>query len=168
MKIDLIVISVILVTLVFLPFILFPYLQNSGNKKLNRKFREEAAKFNLNIDLQEKWNLNYIGIDSVQKKLLLVQRVDEQFKTEFVDLTKVKDSKVNVTHFQGENHGKIETKLQRVELEFSFHYTPGKQFVNLYDYDLNDNQDLEVKHAETWNKNIRNYISSQRILKNTA
>lgn len=168
MKIDLIVISVILVTLVFLPFILFPYLQNSGNKKLNRKFREEAAKLNLNIDLKEKWNLNYIGIDSVQKKLLLVQRTDEQFQVEIVDLTKVKDSKVNITHFQGENHGKIETKLQRVDLEFTFHYTSEKQLVNLYDYDLNDNQDLEVKHAEIWNSNIKNHISSQRILKKTA
>lgn len=160
MKIDLIIISVILVLLVFLPFYLFPLIQNSGNKKIQKIFRKETEKYGLNIVLKERWNVNLIGIDTAQRKLILVQHLDDRFLTEFIDLRGVNQSKVVVTTIPVKKDGKTENVLQRVDLEFSLLYHDEKKLVNLYDYDLCYNQELEIMHAEKWNAHIQKYISS--------
>ncbi len=168
MKIDLIIISVILVILVFLPFYLFPLIQNSRNKKIQEIFRKKTEKYGLNIDLKEQWNTNLIGIDTVQKKLLFVQNLDDTFLTEFVDLREVKQSKVILTTVPVKKHGKIENILQCVSLEFSLLYHDKKKMVKLYDYDLCYSEDLEIMHAEKWNKYIQKHISNIPYLKDTA
>lgn len=168
MKTELIIISLALVMLVFLPFFLFPYIQMRDNNKLQKKFKKEAERLKLNIDLKESWNLKVIGIDSLQKKLLLVQRIDNRFMVEFIDLNIVKQSNVVVSHFEMTVDGKKENILEKVNLEFSFIYGEEKKIVNLYDYDLNYTQDLEIKHAENWNNNIKKFISAQPYLKKTA
>ena len=100
MKIDFIVVWGILLLISFLPYFLFPLMRLSEDKKLQNKFREEAIRLMLNIDLKENWNLKIIGIDSVQKKLLLVQNVEDRFLVDFIDLNKVKQSEVILTHCQ--------------------------------------------------------------------
>lgn len=160
MKIDLIIISVVLVLLVFLPFYLFPLLQNSGNKKIQKMFRKESENYGITPDLKERWNANLIGIDTVQRKLLFIQNSDEKFLTEFVDLREVNQTKVVVTTLPMKKDGKTENVLQRVDLEFSLLHKDEKKLVNLYDYDLCYTQDLEIKHAEKWNDHIQKYISS--------
>lgn len=168
MKIDLIVISAILVILVILPFVLIPYLQNGGNKELQKKFREQATWFNINPDITQQWNLNLAGIDSVQKNFLLVQLLDTGFVVEHVDLQKVKKSQVILTYNPMVVNGKKEEVLKRIDLEFSHLYQEEKQLVNLYDYDLNYVQDLEVKHANQLQETIQKFLVSQPVLKNTA
>lgn len=168
MKIDLIVISALLVILVILPFVLIPYLQNGGNKKLHKKFREQATWFNLNPDITQQWNLNLAGIDSVQKKFLLVQNLDHGFVVDFVDLQKIKSSKVVITYLPMLVNGKKEEVLQRIDLEFSHRFNEEKQLVNVYDYDLNYTQDLEVKNANSLQETIQKFLVSQPVLKRTA
>lgn len=168
MKIDLIVISAILVILVILPFVLIPYLQNGGNKKLQKKFREQATWFNLNPDITQQWNLNLAGIDSVQKKFLLVQSLDHGFVVEFVDLQKIKSSRVVITYLPMLVNGKKEEVLQRIDLEFSHQFIEEKQIVNVYDYDLNYTQDLEVKNANNLQETIQKFLINQPVLKRTA
>ncbi len=168
MKIDLIVISALLVILVILPFVLIPYLQNGGNKKLQKKFREQATWFNLNPDITQQWNLNLAGIDSVQKKFLLVQNLDHGFVVDFVDLQKIKSSKVVITYLPMLVNGKKEEVLQRIDLEFSHRFNEEKQLVNVYDYDLNYTQDLEVKNANSLQETIQKFLISQPVLKRTA
>lgn len=167
MNIELIIISVLLVSLVFLPFILIPLVQNRGSKNLKNKFRDEALRLGLNTDLKENWNCNFIGIDSAQKKLLFVQKIDEAYISEFVDLSNVSQSRVVVTEIHKRSGKKEETELQRVDLEFTF-YGQEKKLVNLYDSDTNFTQDLEVKHAEKWNGHISSFINSRPLLKKTA
>lgn len=168
MKIDLIVISAILVLLVIIPFVLIPYLQNGGNKKLHKKFGEQAAWFKINPDVTQQWNLNLAGIDSVQKKFLLVQLLDTGFVVEFVDLQKIKNSQVILTYLPTMVNGKKEEVLQRIDLGFTHLYQEEKQLVNLYDNDLNYVQDLEVKHANQLQETIQKLIVSQPVLKKTA
>lgn len=168
MKIELIVISLTLVMLVLIPFFLFPYFQVRDNNKLQKNFKKEADKLNLNIAEKESWNLNVIGIDPVQKKLLLVQRIENTFPVECIDLKIVKQCNVVVTHLEKVVNGKKESVLEKVGLEFTFIYGAEKKLVILYDYDVNYTQDLEIKHAENWNTNIKKYISAQPYLQKTA
>lgn len=168
MKIDIMIVSVILVLLVILPFFLLPLIQMRGNKKLQKKFLEEALKLNLNIDLKESWNLNVIGIDSVQKKLLLVQQQRDLYVSECIDLSSMQSSRVIIATSQVKRNRKPEEVLQRTDIEFSPNYGEEKKLLNLFNHDLNFVQDLEVKHAEKWNSLVQKYLSSRPYLKRTA
>src|SRR5690606_42099194 len=95
MKTDLIIISVVMVLLVFLPFYLLPILKLRGNKKHSQLFKKEAAKLNLNLDIKVSWNLNTIGIDSAAQKLLVVLNHEEE-KIHHLKLKEVKHTELLV------------------------------------------------------------------------
>lgn len=63
MKIDMNVISILLVVFAFFPYFLLPYIQFQSQKTLASKFKTEEHNFNLNIELKDRWNMNLIGID---------------------------------------------------------------------------------------------------------
>ncbi len=168
MKIDFIVISVLLVTLVILPFVLLPLIQNGGSKKLQKKFREEASRLNLNIDIKESWNQNIFGIDSVQRKMIFVNSSEEIVQIHTIDLNRVKQSSVAVTTTPANKGGKKEEHLQRIDLEFLLSSPEEKKILSLYHYDINFTQDLELKNAEKCNSQIQNILITQPYFKRTA
>lgn len=167
MKIDLIIISVVMVLLVFLPFYLLPILQHKGNKKISQIVKNEIAKLKLNLDIKESWNLNIIGIDSSAQKLLVVQS-HEEVKVQHFDLREVKHTELLVSTIPVVKNGKTENILQRVEIEFSFYTKEEKEILSLYDYDLNTYQDFEVKNAEKLNKNLQRLVIAHPVIKRTA
>lgn len=168
MNIELILVSAILVVLIFIPFVLLPLLRNSDLKKLEKKFREEEKNHNINIQLKEHWNQNYIGLDLSEKKLLFIQKSEEEFIVEFIDLKLVNSCASSIEELTVQRDGKTESLLRRVNLEFSFRNTGLKKSINLFDYDLHFTQDLEVKHASKWAELISQQLSSQSVLKQTA
>lgn len=162
-----IAISLIMVVCVFLPFFLFPIIGVIGKSKLAKKFEQEAKKFNLKIENKESWNLNLIGTDIIQNKLLFVQQRDKDFIVEVIDLNIVKSCNLLPEILQVKNNGKLENRLQRVDIELYMIQHEGKKLLNLYDYEHNYAQDLEMKHAEKWNEIIQKQLV-QRYLKKTA
>lgn len=167
MKTELIIISVAMVLLVFLPFYLLPILQLRGNKKSSQLFKKEVAKYKLNLDIKESWNLNTIGIDSAAQKLLVFQ-AQEEVKMHYYDLKEVKHSELMVFTIPVVKNGKAENVLQRIDIEFTFYTKNEKEVLSLYDYDLNTYQDFEVKNAEKLHKNIQQLILSHPVIKRTA
>lgn len=168
MNIELMLVSAILVVLIFIPFVLLPLLRNSDRKKLEKKFREEEKNYNINTQLKENWNQNYIGLDLTEKKLLFIQKSEEEFVVELIDLKLVNSCTSNIEELTIQKEGKTESLLRRVNLEFSFRNSGLKKSINLFDYDLHFTQDLEVKHAEKWAELINQQLSSQSVLKRTA
>ena len=168
MKIDIMIVSVTLIFLVVLPFFLLPLIHMRENKKLQNKFLEEALKYNLHIDLKESWNSNVIGIDSAQKKLLLVQQQQDLFFSECIDLSQMQNSRVIITTSQIKRDRKPEEVLQRTDIEFSPLNGDDKKLLNLFDYDSTFVQDLEVKHAEKWNSLIQKHLCIRPFMKRTA
>ncbi len=167
MKIDFIVTSLILVMLVFLPFILLPLIQNRDKKKLQKKSVDESSKYGLNLDLKESWSMNFIGIDSAQRKLLWIQKLETEILTEFIDLSKVRSSKLIISEIDKKINGKPEKVLERIDLEFLF-FDEEKKVVNFFDYDLFFNQNMEILHAEKWNGLIQKQLIQQKYLKKSA
>ena len=168
MNIELMLVSAILVVLIFIPFVLLPLLRNSDRKKLEKKFREEEKNYNITTQLKENWNQNYIGLDLTEKKLLFIQKSEEEFVVELIDLKLVNSCTSNIEELTIQKEGKTESLLRRVNLEFSFRNSGLKKSINLFDYDLHFTQDLEVKHAEKWAELINQQLSSQSVLKRTA
>lgn len=167
MKTDLIIISIVMVLLVFLPFYLLPILQLRGNKKISQLFKAEAARFNLNIDIRESWNLNITGIDSAAQRLLVLQ-TQEEIKVHHFDLKEVKHTELLVSSIPFMKNGKTENLLQRVDIIFSYYSNEERKVLCLYDYDLNTYQEFEVKNAEKLNKNLQRLIMAHPVIKRTA
>ena len=167
MKLDLFLVSAIMVVLIVLPFVLLPLLRNSDLKKLTKKFNEEEKKHNLNTQLKENWNQNYIGLDPTEKKLLFVQRSEDDFIVEVIDLKLINSCKAAFEEIS-QKEGKSGNLLRRVNLEFTFKNSQVKKSINLFDYDLHFTQDMEVKHGTKWADLISQQLSSQSVLKQTA
>lgn len=167
MKIDLIIISVVMVLLVFLPFYLLPLMQLRGNKKMSNMFKNESNRHNLKLDIKESWNLNMVGIDSAAQKLLVVQSYEE-VKIHLFDLKTVKQTELLVSNIPVVKNGKTENILQRVDIVFSFYTKEEKEILSLYDYDLNTYQDFEVKNAEKLQIHLQRSVISHPVIKRTA
>ncbi len=168
MKIDFIIISGILVIISFLPFILFPLLIIKGEKKFKRKFKEEASRLGLNISYELKWNNNRVGIDVLKRQFLLVQNFSTDFIIRQVDLNKVCQIKLVTNNTEFKLQDKLMQTLSRVDLEFFENNAAGFITVNLFDYELNYTQDLEIKNAQKLVAELQKYLSSQPVLKRTA
>lgn len=168
MKLDFILVAAILVVLVFLPFVLLPLLRNSDLKKLTKKFSEEEKNHHLNTKLKDNWNHNYIGLDLTDKKLLFVQRFEEDFVVEVIDLKLINSCKPFIEEINSQKQGKSGNSLRRVNLEFTFKNSQLRKSINLFDYDLHVTQDMETMHAVKWADLINQQLNSQSSLKQTA
>lgn len=153
--------------LVFLPFVLLPLIQNSDKKKLQKKSAEESSKYGLNLDLKENWSMNFIGIDSTQKKLLWIQKLENDFITVCIDLSRVRSTKLIISEIDKKINGKPEKVLERIDLEFLF-FDEEKKMLNFFDYNVFYNQDMEVAHAKKWNELIQKQLIQPKYLKKSA
>lgn len=167
MKLDLIIISVVMVLLVFFPFYLLPLMQLRGNKKISQLFRKEAEKLDLNPDIKESWNLNMIGLDSQTQKLLVIQN-HEEVKIHHYDLKEVKHIELLISQIPVVKNGKTENILKCIDFEFTYYTSEEKEILNMYDYDLNTYQDLEVKNAEKLFKHLKGLVMAHPVIKRTA
>jgi hypothetical protein len=168
MKIDLIIISGILVTLSFLPFILLPLLKNREEKKLKNKFTEAAAACGFNNSFSQAWNSNLAGIDIFQRQFLLVQGINEKFMSHLINLNKVQHINLVTENRGSGDNFKPNNSLARVVLEFYENPAAEPNIIVLFDYDLHYNQDLELKNAQILVSELQKYIHTQPILKHTA
>lgn len=166
MKIDIIFVHFALVLSLIVPFIIFALYAAQERKDLKKRFVEEAKLLNLNLNQKDLWNLNFIGLDIHQQRVLLVQKREELFFTYLVDLKTV----LSCTVLYEWGHLKVnkekEEVLKRVDLEL-FLQNGTKQIINLYDYEISYVQDYELKHAEKW-KSIINASLSLRPIIHTA
>lgn len=168
MDIKLILVSAILVVLVILPFVLLPFIQKNDAKKLGQKFRKEEKNHNLNIGLNEEWNQNAIGIDPDQQKLLFVQKTEDGFMVECVDLKLVLTCIPIIDEITVVKNGKKETHLKSIHFALTFRKNDEKKTIVLFDYDLHVSQDLEIKHAQKWAALIKQHLSNQPVYSRTA
>lgn len=168
MKIDIITISIIMIGCVILPFFLFPLLGYLGNTRLIKRFDQEAKRLKLNMDQKESWNQNVIGIDFNQKKLLFVQKRENNFIVEEIDLQRIEKSFMVHSKSSVNVNGKIRDVLQRIDLELSLNSVNDKKILTLFDSSFNSSQDLEIVHAEKWNKLIQKNLPLNAYFKRSA
>lgn len=168
MNIEIIAVNIIVTALVFVPYMLFIYIGQQDFRKINNEFRKMASKHALKIDIKDRWNLNAIGIDSDQQKLLFVQRRDNEFFISLINLSGIQ--KCEVCHHSELLlvRGAKEQVLQTVELEFIQNNKEDKLILSLFNTEINMGQDYELKHAQKWNTIINNNLSLNPNLRKAA
>lgn len=100
--------------------------------------------------------------------MLWVQKRDENYIVEVIDLSKVKKCILIPEYYRLRIKGKDEDLLHRINLEFYFVFEEKRIVLNLFDNEINYTQDLELKHAQKWLGIIKDQIEIQPLLKNTA
>lgn len=168
MKLDFIIISAILVIICFLPFILIPLLSFKNHKILTNKFREESLKLGINVSFKLQWNKNIAGIDIMNRHFLLIKILDQNIETHHINLNQVYEVKLVTKNFNYKVKGEFRQTLSLVDLEF---YQPNSEMpttVNLFNYDLNYTEDLEIKNSQKLLVELQKYLNVQPVLKHTA
>lgn len=168
MKLDFIIISAILVIICFLPFILIPLLSFKNHKILTNKFREESLKLGINVSFKLQWNNNIAGIDIMNRHFLLIKILDQNIETHHINLNQVYEVKLVTKNFNYKVKGEFRQTLSLVDLEF---YQPNSEMpttVNLFNYDLNYTEDLEIKNSQKLLVELQKYLNVQPVLKHTA
>lgn len=168
MKLDFIIISAILVIICFLPFILIPLLSFKNHKILTNKFREESLKLGINVSFKLQWNKNIAGIDIMNRHFLLIKILDQNIEMHHINLNQVYEVKLVTKNFNYKVKGEFRQTLSLVDLEF---YQPNSEMpttVNLFNYDLNYTEDLEIKNSQKLLVELQKYLNVQPVLKHTA
>lgn len=161
-------VNVAVVSLVFVPYYIFIRLGQKEYRRINREFGNQKKKHNLKIDHLERWNLNAVGIDLQQQKLLFVQRRHEEIFVQVYDLSNVKTC-IEASHSSPiEVNGILQNVLQTVDLELYPYSAEEKTIVNLFNSDFTYNEDFELKHAQQWRELINQCIISRPIFKKVA
>lgn len=168
MKIDFIIISGIMVIISFLPFILFPILRSKEERKLKNKFKNTASALGFNLSYEISWNNNLAGIDILKRQFLLVQNINNEFSIQQVNLNKIQYIKLLIVNREVVQDKKRFESLSRVDLEFYENHLGEPVVLNLFNYELNYTQDLEIKNAQKLVSELQKYVVTQPILKHTA
>lgn len=167
MKLDILLVDFAMLALVFVPYFLFILIGRKEGSKLGKKFLEEAANHQLQIDEKESWNNNIIGLDKKSGRILFVQKRKTAIIAELINLREVRSCELMREVQTLRLEQKEQDILQKIDLHIRLRDGAHKN-VNLYDCEETYIQDYELKNAEKWNSIIRSFISLRPTLTSAA
>ena len=139
------------------------------NKILNH-FSQLGTENNLSFSSQERLHHCVLGLDGVNRKILVVTREDDYYGSFIIDLNEVKActvKKIYGTIQAGDlKHQKLEQYLEKIVLHFELHRKPPVEimFYRNLDNHIYETQELEQK-AKHWEAILS---KMQTPLKHTA
>lgn len=138
--------------------------------KLLKYFGQLAIENNLNFSSQEVLKNGILGLDGVQRKILVVQREDGFFGSFIINLHEVKNctvKKIYGTINVGDlKKGKLEQYLEKIVLHFEMNNNSSAEIIF---YKHVENHPLEANELEKKAKNWDAVLSKMQIpLKNIA
>lgn len=140
--------------------------------ELLRSFSESAIAYNLLISGQEIINDSMIGLDAVNRKLLVINKnKDNLFHNVVIDLTEVDQCKVasisGVTDYGISKNSRLDQLLEKIVLRFSFN--SGNRYCDFPFYTYNNSlyqlQDLQAK-AKQWEASIKPLLKPAPAISN--
>lgn len=158
MKLDILLVDLVVVAMVVVPYLLFIIMGWGESRQLKKRFLQETAKHLGKTDVVNSWNEIMTGIDRNLQKLVLVQRVKEDFRVEVIDLKEVIACEIRPTYVNMVINKVPSTVLKRIDLNFS-QFSGEKFDVNLFDHDTTYRQDFELKNAEKLNASVKSCLS---------
>lgn len=161
-------VNVAVVSLVFVPYYLFIRLGQQEYRRINREFSGQVKQHNLKIDQMERWNLNALGIDFKQQKLLFVQRRNEKIFVQLYDLGSIKACRESFQNTTIQVNGANVTILQKVDLELIPYSGEAVTVINLFNNDMTYNEEFELDHARKWKELVNQCICARPAFKKVA
>ena len=122
----------------------------------------------LNISYKLHWNTNLAGIDILTKQFLFIQKPENDLIIHRVNLSEVNEIKLAIKNCEFKLQDKVMQTLSRIDLEFYNHNSNEPVLVNIFDYDLNYTEDLEIKNAQKLLVELQKYIIAKPVLRHSA
>jgi len=167
-----ILVAVILVSFIAAVVLALIWVNNRDRKKatlnLLNKFSDKAMENNLSISSQEVLDNTLIGVDGVQRKLLIVKKIGtDRYDSHLIDLREVKScrkkSVYKSANLAGGKKSGIGNHVEKVMLEFE--YTDGGTLPKLISFGSLDNHILTMSEldekAKKWEGMIAKLLSNE-------
>jgi hypothetical protein len=158
MNTSLLIVSIILVSSVFLPFYLIDRTGKSAAGHRKKQFKMAIAKNHLALSDQEIWGNSFIGIDRQQKKLLFMKVEDKDQWEKLIDLNNIKECKITASYKKTTVKNHNDMLLLKLDLEIHAHKGNSLVVLNFFDIDGPYKEDYEMIRAEKW-KGIINALA---------
>jgi len=167
-----VIVCLTLVALVFIPYFLFIAAGKSESKKMKAKINHVIVSNNLNISTSETWGHRYLGIDTVQRKLVFLKSIDIEDQpsedlVQLLDLDTIKSCHIAELRKPIKIGERKEVVLEKLELEILL-----KNGTNLilpfYHMDDEQMEDWELQRIEKWKAVLMEQSSKTVDLKKAA
>lgn len=128
-------------------------------KKLN-SLKDKAKSLGVAINRQESWNEQFIGIDTMNCKLVVFNNIEDISSSKYFDLKDFKSCSLNIERRGGKSKKEEGSIIERINLilqSTSLNNPDSK--INFYDSAINMSIHNELELAEKWEKIICEVIA---------
>lgn len=158
MKLSFTLIEILVVSSVFVPFLIFVYKGLNSTSKTKHKAEKITKLSGFNYKLKEVWNNKFIGIAQDDNMLTYIQFNNDNHKIYNLKLSDIKSCELVTNYKIGKD--KV-TRLEYLDLKIAFHSFK-KEEVTLHFFNTDDGytEDYEMRRIENWNSIINDNINA--------
>lgn len=154
MKISVNIVIAIITLLCVLPFVWFTLVGKRRTAKQQKIIKDLIKGEDVNFNHKEFWNQSFIGVDDSKNRLLFSKLMTSDHQVMNIDLNEVKSCKIDKITREFNRDKKVESQLQKLNLELAFNSQKPNAIITIYDIEDNLSEDFEMKRAEKWQKVI--------------
>jgi hypothetical protein len=159
MKLSVIIIDLILILSISLPYYLFIHAGRKGRQGRKKIINKIIQTQRILPNIQEQWGNSYIGIDSLENRLIHIQFLNQGTVEKIIPLDKVRDCSLIQESKRIRKGKEKEDVLILLAIEFRYRHpkTPATQVV-FYDSTTMTGEDYEMQRAEKWLGFIKEHL----------
>lgn len=159
MKTSVILIDLILILVIFIPYILFIRAGKMASGRFAKAIRKILQAGDLTPGIEEHWNSRYIGIDTAKHSLIFIQLSNGQEVVKRIDLSGVQSCSLIRSSRPLRTRKGREEVLTGLVIELTYN-KPGKpqELLTFYDSEERIEAYFEVARGEKWVRLIRKQI----------
>ncbi|APG60642.1 hypothetical protein [Christiangramia salexigens] len=166
MKLNMIAVSITVLLSVLIPYLLLLYYGKYDSRKLKKTFKLEARINALTFSKKEHWDLNYLGLDSIQEKLLFIQMIDKKPIVKLLDFKNLKS--VDLETIEMKTPGKhSRVFLEEVNIHFKYRNEPDLM-IQLFNRSRDYFESNEVQRAQSWVNEFKILLNNTAKIKKAA
>lgn len=149
-----IIVGLIIVAMVLIPYYLFIKAGKSESKIMEAKIKQVIATYNLNISLYEEWGIRYLGIDTLQRKLVFVKSmvlevVPSEETIQILDIDSIQSCRIVELRKPIKIGDRKEVVLEKLDLEVTLK-NGDHLLISFYHMDEDRMEDWELRRIEKW------------------
>lgn len=138
-------------------------IQFSNNRKKTKKLnslKDKAKTLGVDINSQESWNEQFIGIDTMNGKLVVFNNIEDISSSRFIDLKDFKNCSLNIERRREKSKKEESSIIERINLILQpTNLNTSESKINFYDSSINMSIHNELELAEKWKKIISKVIA---------
>jgi len=166
MDTSLVIMFLIVMGSIFIPYFFFTSAGQSEGKKIETKIKQAISENNLTISESESWCGRYLGIDTIQRKVLFLKIAQSENQIHLLDLNTIKECKILERRKVLKIKDKKEKTLENLDLEVTLN-NRDILLLNFYDdQDLKEN--FELRRIEKWKSIVIDLTLVMPLVKKTA